>query len=179
MPNAQPLQMPDVFKYFWFFGAAFTALNLFLWRRHLLVAVDRGKATRAEVDSFVRWTGLWLVGGPIALAISQIAGGWTSPFCAFDAPTNSVPLLTMEIGGAAGAVALLHWVWRGTGADFLARVAPAFQRRPDYDNVYPSSYVRTYVTFAVIVCLLSPLVWRMMAPSPVPFACPISHGTGR
>lgn len=64
-------------------------------------------------------------------------------------------------------------------ADFLARVAPAFQRRPDYDKVYPPSYVRTYVTFAVIVCLLSSLVGRVMAPSPMPFGCPISQGIGR
>ena len=47
--------MPFVFKYFWFIDAAFMFANIVMWRRRMLVAVERGRATRAEVDRFVVW----------------------------------------------------------------------------------------------------------------------------
>lgn len=47
--------MPLIFKYFWFIGAAFMFANIVMWRRRMLVAVERGRATRAEVDRFVVW----------------------------------------------------------------------------------------------------------------------------
>lgn len=177
-PNAQAAAIPDIFKYFWFFGAAIMALNVGVWRRRLLVAVERGRASRAEVDAFILRVGAWLVGGPIALAVTELGAGWSSPFCAVTAPADSVPMVTLAIVSLAGGAILLQWVWRGNGSDFLARVAPAFQRNPNFDKVYPASYVRTYVTFVIIALALSPLTWRLKAPSPEATGCPVAHIAG-
>ena len=179
MPNAQPIATPDVFKYFWFLCAAFMAVNVAIWRRRLLVTVERGRATREEVEAFIRWTGLCVVGGPIALGLSELAAGWSSPFCLFTARANSVPVVTFVIMMVAGWAILLHWVWRGSGADFLGRIGSALRRGPDYEKVYAPSRVRTCVTISVIICMLSPLLWWVMPSTPVPEGCPIAQGTGR
>jgi len=179
VPNAQPLATPEIMRYFWFFAAAIMALNVGFWRRRLLVAVDRGKATRAEVDSFLLWVGAWLVGAPIALGVSGLAAGWSSPTCLLGASASSPPMVTLAIVSVAGAAILLRWVWRGNGADFLARVGAAFQQRPDYDKVYAPASVRVYITFVVVLLVLSPVTTLVMPTSSAPDGCPVARTTGQ
>ncbi len=135
--------MPAIFRYFWFIVAGLMAINVLVTRRRLLVAVDRGRATRAEVKAFVSWLGIWFVGGGVAAGIAGLAAGWTSPFCFAVAPAGSVPHLLISLGEIAAWVMLLLWVWRGNGADVLARAAPALERRADYEQTYRPRSRRT------------------------------------
>lgn len=162
-------------RFFWFIFAVVMGINVFFWRRRLLIAVDHGRATRAEVDSFVRWLGTWFVGGGIALGVTELAAGWSSPFCAAVAPPGSIPHVVISVIEAAAWVMLLLWVWRGKGADFLARVAPALERSPNYEKTYPPQYVRAFVTILVVAILASRIAAeRTMSRTVTPASCTIS-----
>src|SRR5258705_9013686 len=159
--------MPWILQYFWFVCAAFMLLNVFIWKRRLAVVVERGNATKAEMDQFIRWASLGLVGGPVLLGVIGLVAGWSSPFCAgimqfTDVSRTLVSLLTL-----GSWIALLWWVWRGNGADFLARVAPALGQRPAYDTSYSPRTVRLIVTAIVLIGGAgSVLSWRTMPMPP-------------
>lgn len=159
--------MPWLFRYFWFVAAAAMLINITIWRRRLAVVVQKGNATEAELRQFTMWAAIGLVGGPILLGLVSIAAGWESPFCAgfmrfTDGFSTLVSLITL-----AGWLALLWWVWRGNGADFLSRVAPALNQRPDYDKTYPPHMVRLFVTVMVVAGGIGTAVmWRTMPALP-------------
>jgi len=165
--------MPLVLRYFWFFGAGIMLINIIIWRRRLLVVVENDRATPAELRQFTTWACIGLVAGPILLGFVSIIADWSSPFCAgimqfTDVASSLVSLITL-----AGWLGLLWWVWRGNGADFLARVAPALGQRPRYDKSYSPSVVRFAVTLMIVVSSVgSILAWRSMPVVP-DMSCPI------
>jgi hypothetical protein len=169
--------MDQIVKYFWFLCAAVMALNVLIFRRRLLALVDHGNATRPEVDRFVRWLGVWIIGGPIIFGISVLAAGWSSPLCALGAPSNSAPRVLMSAYSVATGALLLLWIWRGNGADFLARTASAFTRRSSRMTTYPASYVRTFVTLLVLVGAVVGVVQHRSTTQsqPAPAGCPGAH----
>lgn len=167
--------MPFIFRYFWFLFAAAMAINVLLWRRRLLIAVDRGRASRDEVDAFVRWLGTCLVGGGIAIGLTELAAGWSSPFCAVVGSAADVPHVVSAAIELGAMLILLLWVWRGNGADLLARIGPALGRTPNYDKTYPPQYVRAFVSFAVLVALASRVAAQAaMPPGADALACTTS-----
>jgi hypothetical protein len=142
--------MPLVLRYFWFLSAAFMLVFIVGLQRRLLAVVDRGIATKPEIDQFIRWVSLWLVGGSVLFGLIGLAAKWPSPFCIgmlsfVDVPRTLVSLVVLSL-----YVAPLWWVWRGNGADFLARVGPALSERPSYDRAYSPAFVRTLVTVLVL-----------------------------
>ena len=142
--------MPEIFKYFWFICAAVMTINLVAWRRRLATVVERGIATQAEVDTFLRGAAAWVIGSALALGVISLVAGWTSPFCAGILAFDTVPR-TLTSAVIVGAwCALLWWVWRGRGADFLARVGPAMGNRPSYDRTYSPTTVRAFVTLLIV-----------------------------
>lgn len=163
--------MPWLFQYFWFVGAAFMLVNIAIWRRRLAVVVERGAATKAEVDRFVSWLAVYLVGAPIVMGVIGLVAGWSSPFCAgvllfADVPRSIVSLVTV-----AGWFALLWWVWRGAGADFLSRVGPALAQRPSYDTVYSPRVVRLVVTAIVVLSSIGSVVTSRTMPLTPDMGC--------
>jgi hypothetical protein len=160
--------MPDIFKFFWFICAAFMAINLVIWRRRLATVVARGIATQAEVDTVLRGAAAWLVGGSLTLGLISLGAGWTSPLCAGILAFDSVPRSMTSVIAIAGWCTLLFWVWRGSGADFLARVGPALGQAGSYEKRYSPAMVRAFVTVAVIGAAVgSTMAWRSMPASPV------------
>lgn len=170
--------MPWVFRYFWFFGALIMLINILVWRRRLQKVVEKGRATQGELRQFTKWTCILLIGGPILLGLIGVLAGWSSPFCSgimqfTDLPSASVSLITL-----AGWLGLLWWIWRGNGADFLARVGPALGQRPAYDQSYSPSVVRLTVTAMVVVAGVgSALTWRTM-PAARELGCPATAVAG-
>jgi hypothetical protein len=158
---------PLVLRYFWFFGAAVMLINVLTWRRRLMSLVDRGIVTKSEVDRFITWAGIWFVGGPISAGLIAVAAGWSTPFCAgmvsfADIPRSLIALLTI-----ASWVALLWWVWRGNGADFLARIGPALARPPRQPRVVSPALIRVGITaFVGLTAITTPILWRTMPRSP-------------
>jgi hypothetical protein len=159
--------VPWIFQYFWFVCAAIMLLNILTWKRRLAGVVERGNATQAEVDHFIRWARVYLVGGPIAFGVIALVADWPSPFCSgimvFDDVSHTlVSLLTLS-----GWIGFLWWIWRRDGAEFLARVAPALGTRPNYDARYSPRLVRMAITAIVLLGGVgSVIVWRTMPTLP-------------
>ncbi|HEX5409048.1 MAG TPA: hypothetical protein VFW89_04685 [Gemmatimonadaceae bacterium] len=171
-------RMPLIFfKYFWFICAAFMVVNVSIWQRRLAAAADRGLATRTETDRFIRWVAAWAVGGPLIAGGVSLAAGWTTPFCAGILSFDSVPRTLVSLLTVAASAALLWWLWRGTGADFLARVAPAFRPPATQDTQYSPQRVRVFLTAVVLSGLIgSAIAWRM-APLMPQMDCPAATGS--
>jgi hypothetical protein len=170
--------MPWIFRYFWFTCAVFMLINVLIWRHRLMMVVERGAATRSEVRQFIRWVGVCLIGGPILLGLVGVMAGWTSPFCAGVMRFTDLPSALVSLISVSGSAVLLWWVWRGNGADFLARVGPALGQRPTHDRTYSPAHVRLVVTAMVLLGGVgSVIMWRTM-PLPPELGCPIAISGG-
>jgi hypothetical protein len=68
--------MPVIFRFFWFFCAAFMAINVVIWRRRLATLVSRGAAAQAESTGFSAGPqpGLSAVRLSSASSVSQLVG---------------------------------------------------------------------------------------------------------
>jgi hypothetical protein len=157
--------MPGIFRYFWFIAAAFMLVNIAIWRSRIGAVVSRGVVTRADADRFIFWLAVWLVGVPLVMGVVAIAAGWSSPFCAGMFMFDSVPRALSSGLTLACYAALLWWVWRGTGAEFLSHVAPALGRRSSNDKQYSPAAVRAVVTAVVVISSVGGVImWRTMPP---------------
>jgi hypothetical protein len=167
-----------ILKYFWFICAAFMLVNVAIWRQRLTTIVSHGLATKTETDRFIRLVTVWLIGGSLALGIIGLVAGWSSPFCAGMFTFDSVATCLASLIALAGWVSLLWWIWRGGGASFLARVAPALGQRPSFDRRYSEGLVRVVVTALVLIGGVGgAIMWRAM-PQSGTLRCqaPIVHG---
>ena len=159
--------MPLIFRYFWFFAAVVMAVNLMIFRRRLVPLVDRGVATRREVDRFVGWLGAWFVAGPLVFGAISLAAGWPSPFCGGILSFGNREQILLSVANLAIWASVLWWIWRGGGDDFFARVGPALSRQPSYDRRYPPRTVRVVGTAFILLSSIGGFVsWRMMPPDP-------------
>jgi hypothetical protein len=166
--------MPWIFRYFWFICAAFMLVNIVIWQRRLAVVVEHGNATKPEMDRFIRWVSLCLIGGPLLLGIVGLGAGWSSPLCSGIMSFADMPRATVSMITLSGWAGLLWWVWRGNGADFLARVAPAFRQRPSYDKSYSRSLVRFAVTAMVLVGGVGSVITWRTTPMPPEIGCHVA-----
>jgi len=67
----------------------------------------------------------------------------------------------------ASWVSLLFWIWRGRGAEFLARVGPALTSHPSSDRTYSPGLVRAFITMLVVISAVGAgVAWRSMPVSP-------------
>jgi hypothetical protein len=170
--------MPAIFKFFWFLFAAAMAGNIIVWRSRASIIVARGTVTRAELDRLLQWAAVWLVGTPIVLGLIALTAGWSSPFCAGILTFGSVPQSLTSLVTLAAWVALLLWIWRGSGADLLARLGPSLSQRPAYDAKYSAKSVRVIATALVLLGGLGASIsWRVMPASPA-VVCPATTRTG-
>ena len=159
--------LPGIFKYFWFIAAAFMLVNIAIWRFRIGAVVSRGIVTRADADRFILWLTVWLVGVPLLWGTIAIAAGWASPFCAGIFLFDSVPRILSSGLNIACYAALLWWVWRGRGAEFLSHVAPALGRGASSDKQYSPAAVRAVVTAVVVISSIGGAVaWRTMPAGP-------------
>lgn len=163
--------MPAILRFFWFLCAAFMTINIVIWRGRLATLVGQGTATQAEADRFVRWATVGLVGVPVLLGIIGLAAGWPSPFCAGILMFDSIPRLLTSLIYLTSWLALLHWVWRGNGAEFLARVGPALGKHASYGKTYSPMTVRAYVTIVLIISSAGGVVAFRSMPLPPDMGC--------
>lgn len=141
------------------------AVNVVTWRQRLATIVSQGAATQAEVDRFLRWVAVAFVGVPILLGIIGLAAGWSSPFCAGFLAFDSIPRLLASIVTLTTWLALLFWIWRGGGADFLARVGPALGKQPMITRTYSRRMIRAYVTMMLVISALGGSIARRTMPT--------------
>lgn len=169
---ALPPPFSWIFRDFWFIAAAVMAINVFILKRRLARAVERGNATQAEVDSFLRWFAIYFVGGSLLFGVTGVATGSAPPLCDAVRPmTDPRRMLLLAIGTSGWAV-LLWWVWRGNGASVLSRLAPALKQPPDYDRVYSPRVVRGVVTAMAVISSAVSVIGQRTALTPPELACP-------
>jgi hypothetical protein len=165
-------RMQLYFNYFWFICAAVMLINVAIFRRRFTTIVSHGVLTKAEADHFIVWLAVWFVGGPLLAGVIALVAGWPSPLCAGILQFDSAPKALFAALSLAGWAALLWWVWRGGGADFLARAGPALSRPPVYDRKYSPSVVRAVVTaFVLFFAIGGAIAFRTVQGSPLP-PCP-------
>jgi hypothetical protein len=156
-----------VFRYFWILLAGVMLLNIAIWRRRLAPLIELGTVTKVEVDRFTKWAGVWLVGGPIVAGLIGLAAGWSTPLCAGILSFDDVPRALLSTLTLVSWLALLWWVWRGNGAEFLARVGPALTQRSTTTRQFSTTVVRLAVTAFVLVSGLGgAIAWRTMPRTP-------------
>jgi hypothetical protein len=163
--------MPAILRFFWFLCAAFMTINIVIWRGRLASLVSQGTATQAEADRFVRWAALGFVAVPVVLGIIGLAAGWSSPFCAGILAFDSIPRLLTSVVSLTSWLALLYWVWRGSGAEFLARVGPALGKHASYGKTYSPRTARAYVTIVLIISSVGGVVAFRSMPLPPDMGC--------
>lgn len=163
--------MPEIFRYFWFLCAAVMTVNIIIWRIRLAGAIERDMIAREEADRFTRLGALWLVGSSCAFGLIGLAAGWSSPFCAGFLSFDSVPQAVTAILMIALWSCSLWWVWRGKGAEFLARVGPMLNARQSSSALSPRM-VRLGVTAVVLASAAgSAISWRVVPADPA-MTCP-------
>ena len=169
--------VPNIFRYFWFLAAAVMLVNIVIWRFRIGAVAEGRGVTKAEVDRFVYWTAVWLVGTPLLLGLVSISAGWSSPMCAGMFMFDSVPRILSSAITIAGYTAVLWWVWRGNGARFLSRIGPALNGAAADAKQWSPALVRGVVTAAVVISSIGAAVtWRAM-PAMASQGCPATITT--
>lgn len=141
-------------RYFWFVCAAFLLVNILIWRSRLPALVDRGVISVEEGDRFIRVALIGLCGPTLLLGIISLAAGWSDPFCSQGLSFADTPSAAAASVTVASQVAALAWVWFGSGAQLLGRVAPLFARRRGGIRQYSARAVRIAVTLLATVSLI-------------------------
>jgi hypothetical protein len=168
--------MPWIFRYFWFFAAAVMVINVVTFRRRLAPAVDRGIASKREVDRFVLFLAAWLIIGPVIFGVIALTAGWSSPFCAGVLEFDTLPKILVSLVTISIWLGVLWWVWRGGGDDFLSRVGPALSQRPSYERRYGPERVRLAATAFILVAAIGAFVMFHVMPQSPEMTCPVATG---
>lgn len=170
--------MPLFFRYFWFIGAGFMLANIIIWRQKSGRVVSSGILSQKEFNHFIGWATVWLVGLPFVLGAIGLAAKWPSPFCAGMLSFTNLPRALCSLTVLFAWISLLWWIWRGNGADFIARVLPSLNPRGQTAPTFSPSVVRLAITGLVIFsAVLTPILWRTM-PLPPEAVCPASTAEG-
>ena len=140
-------------------------LNVAILRPRLLSLVATGRVTRAEVDQFIRGAVISLVVFALLAEAIVLAAGWPNPLCVYTEPRTS-PGVVASWGLTVIAWALLFWwVWRGRGADLLARLGPALMRGQVRATAYTPRQVRL-ATAALIAIMAVSLAMNLLMQRP-------------
>jgi hypothetical protein len=166
--------MPPFIRYFWFLAALVLLINVPIWRRRLAEVVARDGLTQEEADRFIRWAAFWIGVPSLILGVIGLLAGWPSPLCAGVLSFADLPRAAVSSVALIVWIALLWWVWRGGGAEFLARVGPALSKRPSNDKNYSPAQVRMALTALVLLSSVGSAVMSRWMPMPPEVVCPVA-----
>ena len=97
----------------------------------------------------------------------MLAAGWPNPLCVYTEPMTSPGVVGSLLATIILWALLLWWVWRGPGADLLARLGPALMRPPMRPTAYTQRQVRVVVTLLLACAALALVIGLRMQP-PMP-----------
>jgi hypothetical protein len=139
-------------RYFWFFcGAFWVTIAATSLRARLAESVRRNHVSAEEATGFANGVAISVGSVCFALGAVALAADYPSPFCAQPFSFRDWASAATNLITLAAWAALLSWVWLGSGADLLGRVAPAFLNRPNYDRRYSPRVVRVAITAMLVV----------------------------
>lgn len=157
---------PAVFRYFWLLTLGIVLVNVALWHRRADTLVRQGRITEAERHRFT-WGAALTLGGFCALVQTIVwITGESRPACLGAFPPTTPASIASSLLTLVAWAALLWWVWRGRGAERLARLGPALLPRPLAKSSHTSRQVRRFVTGFVIVAVVGGIIASRIAPPP-------------
>jgi hypothetical protein len=164
--------LDGVFRYFWFLMLAVILVNLAIIRPRMARLVERGRVTQDESDEFMREVAFAFGIPCVALGLIALWARWPSPMCAGalsfrDTPTTAASLVILGVWAM-----LLRWVWTGSGAEFLGRVAPVIMNPPNWERIYSPTLVRWAITIIVLVAAIGGAVTYRTMPQDMSCAAP-------
>lgn len=159
--------MPDnpFFRHFWLLVLVMMLANIALWRRRLVALVAAGRVSRDEVARFLRGAVIITVVVPLVAEAVALAAGWPNALCFYSEPWTAPAALVMWGLTAATSALVLWWVWRGRGAEALARLGPALGGRTARERSYTPRQVRLVVTGVVVLSAVGTIVNRAVSPT--------------
>lgn len=162
--------MPDnpLLRHFWLLVLVVMFVNVAIWRRRLEEFVAAGRASRDEAARFLRGVVIAAVVITLVGEAVSLAAGWPNVLCVYGEPWTAPAALVMWGITAATWVLALWWVWRGRGAEMLARLAPALGGRAVRERTYTPRQVRLVVTGVVALSAVGTIVNRAVSPTTVP-----------
>jgi hypothetical protein len=152
-------------KHFWLFFLGLMLINVAILRPKMLALATEGRATRDDVDRFVRGAVIVLIVYSLAAEIIVLAAGWPNPLCVYTEPLTSAGVLASLGLTVAAWLLLLWWVWRGQGAHLLGRLGPALVRGPVRSTSYSPRQVQLAVTSLIALILVGlPIALSIQPP---------------
>jgi hypothetical protein len=151
--------------WFWLFAAAIMAVNAALVYARSGSLVRAGLVDSSERRRFTLGLAAWTVGFCLAVQVVVWRTGEARPECLAAFPPDSAASVATNALTLVAWAALLGWLWRGRGADVLARFAPAFVPGRRAAPASPAQ-VRRLVTALVAVSVLGSMVASRIAPAP-------------
>jgi len=146
-------------------GFALVAASLIYGRRHASHLIDAGIITRQEMDGFVKWTLRLFGAAAIAMWLLQgLAQNSNNPACLMRVPPAEPAAVGLWLLQAAFSAVLLWWVWARNGAEFLARVAPAFAPSTSNQSRYTPGRIRLATTTLVLFVPLWVIGVQVLVP---------------
>jgi hypothetical protein len=156
-----------ILRHFWLLFLVVMLINVAIWRTRLAALVSAGRASEDEVDGFIRGLVIAVVGFALASEAIVLAAGWPNPLCIYSEPLTS-PGVVASFGVTLVLwAALMWWVWRGQGADLLARLGPALMRPPMRPAAYTPRQVRLAVSIVMAFAVIALVIGLQMQP-PMP-----------
>ena len=115
-------------EYFWLIAAGLMLLTAALFHARGGGLVRAGRVTNDERRRFAFGLAGWTAGFCLLVQAVVWLTGENRPECLAALPPTTPASLATTVLTLLGWAALLLWVWRGGGADTLARFAPAVIR---------------------------------------------------
>jgi hypothetical protein len=154
-----------LFRYFWFVVLGMVLLNARFMRGRVDRLVSLGRVTPDEAEGFLRGFTFALAIPCIALGLITLWADWPSPLCAGVFSFRDTPSAASSVVILAAWGALLLWVWAGSGADLLGRMAPALIDPPIWERTFSPAVVRTAVTAVLLAAGIgAAVIYRSMPP---------------
>lgn len=145
-------------------GFALVAASLIYVRRQARPLIEAGVVTRAETDGFVKWAIVLFAGAAIAMWLLQGLAANSNPACLMQVPPTGSSALGLWLLQAIFSAILLWWLWARDGADFLARIAPAFMSGARKQYHYTPKQLRLVITGLVVLLPLWVIGFQMLLP---------------
>jgi hypothetical protein len=160
-----------IFRYAWGFTLGILLINILMANRRARALVASGRLTDDERQDFIRGASMGSIGYCGVQTGIQLASHAVSPICLFSFPPHGPSGILSWAVSTGTTLLLLRWIWQGTGAETLARIAPAFLSQPYAGRQFTPKQVRLFLTGLMVLALAGTLVASRAMPEAVPPFC--------